>query len=67
LLGRLWCFNAQDLSSQIKSSENCKPLGLAVVSVADEASLDILALYQSDVGDRILSFASSVELCADLV
>lgn len=29
----------------------------------DEDELDLLALYKSDIGDRILSFASGVDLC----
>ena len=29
----------------------------------DEPPLDLLALYKSDIGDRILSFASGVDLC----
>ena len=29
----------------------------------DESPLDLLALYQSDIGDRILSFASGADLC----
>jgi len=29
----------------------------------DDPPLDLLSLYQSDIGDRILSYASSVDLC----
>ena len=32
-------------------------------AVTDESPLDLLTLYQSDVGSRILSFASGADLC----
>ena len=37
--------------------------GVDNVSGEDESPLDLLALYQSDFGDRILSYASGADLC----
>ena len=37
--------------------------GSDIGSAAEEAPLNLLALLQSDIGSKILSYASSVELC----
>ena len=50
------------MSSDSRESKRRRQ-GVDNVSGEDGPPLDLLALYQSDIGDRILSFASGADLC----
>jgi len=50
------------MSSDSRASKRSRQ-GVDNASGEDEPPLDLLALYQSDIGGRILSFASGADLC----